>query len=92
MKFQVSPATGCEPDHSEGNFGSGVAVGSRPPSEPKARTNKTSAWRPKLHSPIKFQVSPTSVTNPEVRQTPGQENSCRRSIRRSFSTRVVRLR
>ena len=52
----LSPATGCEPDHSEGNFGSGVAVGSRPPSEPKARKKKTSAWRPKLRSPIKFQV------------------------------------
>ena len=49
-------AFSCEPDHSEGTFGSGVAVGSRPPSEPKARKNKTSAWRPKLHSPMKFQV------------------------------------
>ena len=32
-------------------------MASRPPSEPKARKNKTSAWRPKLHSPMKFQVS-----------------------------------
>ncbi len=27
MKFQLSPAPGCEPDHSEGNFGSGRSGG-----------------------------------------------------------------
>ena len=41
----------------ERNFGSGVAVASRPPSETKAQKNKTSAWRPKLLLQMKFQVS-----------------------------------
>ncbi len=52
----VSGTPHCSLDHSGENFGSGVAVGSRPPSEPKARKNKTSAWRPNLHSPMKFQL------------------------------------
>ena len=51
----------------ERNFGSGVAVGSRPPSEPKARKN-ASAWRPKLHLPMKFQVSPTPAELPHSRK------------------------
>ena len=36
---------GWEPVHSQGNFGSGVALGSRPPSELKAQKSRTSTWR-----------------------------------------------
>ncbi len=63
MKFQLSPASGCRPPDRTGKKlqSRDVAVGSKPPSEPKARKNKTSAWSPKLHSPMKFQVSSSSI-------------------------------
>ena len=43
--------------------GAHVAVASWPPSEPKARKNKTSAWRPKLRRRPDL---PTMATHSEV--------------------------
>ena len=49
-------------NHSRGNSGSGVAVVSRPPSGPKARKNKTSAWRPKPLAQALFFLSLASAS------------------------------
>ena len=50
----VSPQRCCP--IRERNFGSGVAVASRPPSGPKAQKNKTSTWRPKLLLQMKIRL------------------------------------
>ncbi len=98
--FPVSgPPAGLAPFENE-TLGPGVAVASRPPCiGPKARIKKTSAWRPKLRSQMKFQVSPApSRAAPFEKENSAEEfrfyiNRClpqqRATFRRSDVRRIL---